>query len=505
MKVLLINPPAENTLSEAPNENGVDFIEPEDFGAFPPLGLLYVVTCLEKYTHHQGKIIDCVGEKISHAQLALEIEKYQPDVVGITSFTISMIDVVLAARTARKICPNVHICLGGHHAIAFPFEAAQLPEFDSIVVGEGEIVFPELCNRIDRGETFDDLLGVYNKDKIMKLKGQVMATDKRFLPNVTVPPAYVDDITKLPIPDRRHICHTKYYSTAGVTGHLATIISSRGCPYLCTFCDVPYKRYRERTAEDVVNEIEDCLAKGYTEFHFYDDLFNIKPAKIHRFCEELEKRKLKIIWDFRGRVNGIDYDSLVRAKKNGLRMISFGVETGSDEGLKRLKKGSTTAQYIQAFKWCRELGIRTIADFIIGFPFEKTKEDVNRNIQYLIDLDPDFCLIGVLMLLPGTPIFDEGVAAGQTNLEKWQAFALNPTETKFAIEYWSEFFTPAELVEMRKQAYRRFYLRPWYILRSALAIRSFYELKAKIRGFFTLIKNPRFIRAPDAPKNAARL
>jgi radical SAM superfamily enzyme YgiQ (UPF0313 family) len=505
MKVLLINPPAQNTLSEAPSEDGSNYIEPEDFGAFPPLGLLYVATCLEKNTHHTAKIIDCVGENMTHDDLAREIEKYQPDIVGLTSFTISMIDVVLAARTARRIVPRAHICLGGHHSIAFPFEAAQLPEFDSIVVGEGELVFPELCNRIEKNESFEDLVGVYNKEKMLKLQGTKFATDKRFLPNVSVPPAYVDDIRTLPIPDRSHISHIRYHSTVGITGHLATIISSRGCPYLCTFCDVPYKRYRERDAADVVNEIEDCLAKGYTEFHFYDDLFNIKPAKIHRFCEELEKRNLKITWDFRGRVNGVDYDSLVRAKKNGLRLISFGVETGSDEGLKLLKKGSTTAQYIQAFKWCRELGIRTIADFIIGFPFEKTREDIDRNIQYLIDLDPDFCVIGVLMLLPGTPIFDEGVEAKQTSIDKWHAFALDPTGTKFAIEYWTEHFSATELIRMREEAYKKFYLRPGFILRSALNVRSYHEFKSKLRGFLTLLKNPRFIRAPDAPKGAARL
>ena len=104
--------------------------------------------------------------------------------------------------------------------------------------------------------------------------------------------------------------------------------------------------------------------------------------KIHDFCDELEKRNLKVTWDFRGRVNGVTRESLEHAKKTGLRQISFGVETGSDEGLKFLRKGSRIEKYRDAFRWTRELGIKTVADFIIGFPGE-TEEEFKETLEVM--------------------------------------------------------------------------------------------------------------------------
>ena len=139
----------------------------------------------------------------------------KPDIVAVTSFTVSMVDVVIAARSIRKILPNVHLCLGGHHPIAFPFEAASLPEFDSIVVGEGENAFTELVKAIEDKKPFTDIMGVYTKDSIQKYRNTTLK-DHRFLNKVKVPPAYIDDIDSLPIPNREYIKGIKYSSTVGV-------------------------------------------------------------------------------------------------------------------------------------------------------------------------------------------------------------------------------------------------------------------------------------------------
>ena len=150
----MLNPPDQYTVIEHPdeeNDGSEKFIETVDYGLFPPLGLLYVLTYLEQNTDgHEFYFKDCIAEKISHDDLHNVINEIKPDVIGVTSFTIALMDVVLAARTIRKICPDAHICLGGHHPIAFPLEAAQLPEFDSIVVGEGEIAFTELVKCLEK-------------------------------------------------------------------------------------------------------------------------------------------------------------------------------------------------------------------------------------------------------------------------------------------------------------------------------------------------------------------
>jgi len=486
MKILIINPPAENTVSENPNEDGEEFLEGDDFGDFPPLGALYVLSHCEKHTEgHEFFFLDCVGERISHKNLSNFITDISPDIVGITSFTISLIDICKAAETIRGIVPNAHICLGGHHPIAYPHEAAKLPQFDSIVVGEGEIAFTELVKAIANGENFTHITGVYTDESIEIFKDKPHR-DKRFLARVSVPSAYVEEIDSIPFPNRKYIRHIKYQNVLGVTADLATILSSRGCPYQCTFCDVPIKSYRQRSEDAVLDEVEECMGMGYSEFRFYDDLFNINEQKIIDFCDAIERRGLNFIWDFRGRVNAVTFESLRRAKAVGLRMIAFGVETGSDEGLKGLKKGTTTTKVANAFKWCRELSILTVADYMIGLPTEKTRNDVVDNIKFLINLDPDYGQISILTLYPNTAIYDQAVAKGLAKKDRWQKWSMDP-KPGFVVDHWEEHLPHSEIVKLQKWGYQKFYFRPKYIWRSLLKTNSIYELTAKANGAMKLI------------------
>ena len=489
MKILILNPPDENTVIENPDESGDGFLEGNDFGDFPPLGALYVLSyCEEKTEGHEFFFLDCVGEQISHIALRSKISEIQPDIIGITSFTISLIDVCKAAQTVREVVPNAHVCLGGHHPIAHPFEAAQLREFDSIVVGEGEVAFTELVRALERGEDIEkaDIKGVYTCENLERFRSAPIR-DSRFLAGVTIPPAYVDAIDSIPMVNRKYIRHIKYRNILGVTANLATILSSRGCPYQCTFCDVPIKSYRERDHDLVLDEVEACIAMGYTEFRFYDDMFNINEKKILQFCEAIERRGMNFTWDFRGRVNGVTYESLRKAKSVGLRMISFGVETGSDEGLQKLKKETMSKKIHQAFQWSRELGILTVADFIIGLPTERTPADVKRNIDFLIGLDPDYGQISILTLYPNTEIYRQAVEKGLVEPDRWQKWSMNPTPN-FIVDHWEEFMPYATIAKLQKQSYRRFYFRPKYILRSLFKTGSFYEFASKVQGAMKLLR-----------------
>ncbi len=486
MNIVIINPPDENTIAEFPDEKGDSFLEADDYGYFPPLGALYVLSYLEKHApHHSFHFIDCVAEQISHEGLIERLKGIQPDILGMTSFTISLVDIKMVAENIKKTFPQCHVCLGGHHAISYPHEAAILPNIDSIVVGEGEKAFYELVTNLENNLPIENILGVYTRDSIVK--AEAPKKDNRFLNSVIVNPAYVDDVDTIPIPNRKYIKHIKYSSILGVSANLATIISSRGCPYLCTFCNVPYKKYRSRAPELIADEIEECLKLGYDEFHFYDDLFNITPKRLIEICEEFERRDLKITWDFRGRVNSLTKEALAIAKKNGCRLISFGVETGSDEGLKVLKKGCNVEKIQNAFKWCRELGIISVADYMIGLPHERSEEDIMKNIQFLLDLDPDYAQFNIMTLYPHTEAYNQAVAKGLIQDGRWQAFALNPTKD-FQVDHWEEFVPMDRLVKLHKLAYRKFYFRPKYIMRSAVKTRSPYEFFTKFRGALKILK-----------------
>ena len=481
MKILFLNPPDLNKVSEnAINEDSTEYIESDDVGAFPPLGLLYVMSYLEKNApHHKIYFKDCVAEKCGHNALIKYVAEIMPDIVAMTSFTIGLPGVVLAARNIKKIVPNAHFCLGGHHPIAYPFEAANLPEFDSIIVGEGEIVFTELLKAIEDKKPFTTITGVYTRDSIKKYEGTVLK-DRRFLNKVKVPPAYIDDIDSLPIPNREYIKHINYNSVVGVSSKLATLISSRGCPYKCTFCDVPIKTHRRRDPEKVVDEMETCVKQGYEEIHFYDDLFNINPKRVIAICDAIDKRGLKVIWDYRGRVNGINEESIIRFKKSGGRMISFGIETSSDEGLKVLRKASTVKQNINALRLCRKHGIITIADFIIGLPHERSYDDVMKSIKTLTyEYRPDYAQFSILLLHPNTEIFDQAVEKNITENDKWSKWAMDPLKAPLIVDHWDEHLTLQQLVELQKKAYRIFYFRLSNIWSQVKRIRSFHQIKVK--------------------------
>ncbi len=486
MKILLLNPPCENMVKEMSDEHGKDFIDSDDFGYFPPLGLLYILSSTEKkYPEHKYFFLDCVAEKISYPVLKEKLGEIMPDIVGVTSFTVSLMDVVKAAETVRIVNPKAHLCLGGHHPTAFPYEACQLPQFDSVIVGEGEYAFSELVGCLSNNADFTKIQGLYTKDTIENFVGNQIR-DRRFLNHVIVPPAYVEHVDDIPPPNRKYIQHIHYNSIVGLKGKLATLISTRGCPYKCTFCDVPYKAYRQRNIELVMDEIEECLALGYEEFHFFDDLFNITHQKIIDFCDALERRNLNIVWDFRGRVNGVTYESLARAKKVGLRMISFGVETGSDIGLKTLKKGSNIAQVEKAFLWCRELGIETVANYMIGLPHEKSIQDVRANVDFLLKLNPDFAQFGILCLYPHTQVHKDAIKLGIAEPGIWEKFAANPNDD-FRVEHWTQYISVNDLVRLQKESYRRFYFRPNYILKSIKNTKTWHQFKSKASGVFKLL------------------
>ncbi|GAB1402344.1 hypothetical protein MASR1M68_12550 [Elusimicrobiota bacterium] len=250
---------------------------------------------------------------------------------------------------------------------------------------------------------------------------------------------------------------------------------------------MPHKKYRARSIKNIVDEIEDCIKQGYEEFHFYDDMFNITADRIIEFANEVLARKLKFTWDFRGRVNTITKESLAIAKKSGLSMVSFGVETGTDEGLKYIKKETTVALIKNAFKICNDLNIKTVADYMLGFQFEKTKEDIRKSIDFCISLKPTYAVFGVLTLYPKTPVYNEAVEKKLIDPKRWADFCKNPTKD-FYLDYWEEFFTRKELLDMQQEAFERFFLRPGYILKSIFALRTLDELKIKIRGFIRLVK-----------------
>lgn len=338
MRIVLIAPPYP--LQQAPS---------------PPLGLCYVAAaCLAQGA--EVKILDFIVAPWSPEILQKNFEDFPPDVIGITSVTMTAPEAVEILRAAKKIRPQALCFMGGPHAT---FDAENLlndtPELDLIVLGEGEATLAELVPRLRNPEAWKDIPGL-----AFRGKESLVFTPKRPL---------IEDLDTLPLP-ARHLLPISRYQALGFP---VSIITSRGCPNGCIFClgrKMVGAKVRHRSAPLVVDEIEGLLAMGFSYINIADDLFTANAQRVEAFCEEIRKRGLSFSWSVFSRVNTINAHLLRLMKAAGCVAVSFGIESGCPDMLKRVKKGITLDQAREAVAACRETGMRPHASFMVGLPGE---------------------------------------------------------------------------------------------------------------------------------------
>ena len=469
MKVLLISPPAFKTI----RGDSSDIFE-EESGIYPPLGLMYIASYLKAHTDHSVEILDTQANGLTYSEIENEIRRISPDIVGITTLTFTLIDVINIAKMARRIDGNIHICLGGPHVYIYPDETIRFPFVDSLVLGEGEIAFAELADSL--GENIP----------LNKVKGIVFKNGKEIVH--TEPREFNTDLDSLPFPERGMTPYKSYSSVLSKESLMTTMMTSRGCPFSCIYCHRPHmgKKYRTRSAVNVVDEMEECANMGIREFMIFDDIFTLNRGRVFEVCKEIIDRRLDISWDIRSRVNTVDYEMLKQLKKAGCKRISYGIEAGTDKALKALKKGTTLKQSEEAIRMTKDLGITTLADFMLGSPQEE-REDILKTIDFALRLKPDFAQFTITTPYPATELYRLGLESGLIKDDYWKGFAEEP-DSGFETPAWEENLSREELFELLLLAYKRFYIRPGYIMKSLIKVRSFKELKKKMKAGLKVFK-----------------
>lgn len=467
MHILLISPPHKNliitTIPEKINK---------ERGYLPPLGLLYLASYLKHNSIHQITIIDSEAEEMDYSDLKVRIEHLKPDLVGIQVLTFTLIDALKTASLVKNYSGAIPVVFGGPHVTVYPKESLALKDVDYIVRGEGEISFKKILDNLN-SET-----GLHSIDGIgFKINSKMVLTQE---------PTFIENLDSIPFPDRTFSPYGKYYSLLSKNFPITTMMTSRGCPYNCIYCERMGKKFRAISAEKVIFEIEHCLSLGIKEIFFHDDTFTIDKKRVFSICDLITKKGLNFDWDVRVRVDTVNYELLSSMKKAGCKRISFGVESGTPKILKNLRKGITLEQVKTAFEYCKKLKIQTLADFMLGSPGE-TKQDIAQTIRFAKKLGADYAQFSVTTPYPGTDLYREAISRGIIKSDTWSEFAKNPS-SDFIPPLWTENLSREELINSLNDAYRKFYLSSNFILKELLNIKSIKELITKIRAGLKLFK-----------------
>lgn len=467
MHILLISPPHKNIVTTTiPQQLN------KERGYQPPLGLLYLASYLKQNSGHRITVIDSEAEGLDYPQLKQRVEQLMPDLVGVQALTFLLIDALKTAAIVKSYSRSIPVVLGGPHVTIYPRESLRFQDVDFVVRGEGEISFKELI----------DNLG--NEDGLRTVSGIGFKSRDNFI--LTQDPSFIDDLNRLPFPDRRFSPYQKYYSLLSRNFPITTMMTSRGCPYNCIYCERMGKKFRAVSAQKVIEEIEHCLSLGIKEIFFHDDTFTIDKKRVFDICGLIHRKGLKFDWDARVRVDTVNYDLLSAMKKSGCRRLSFGVESGNAKVLKNLRKGITIEQIRSAFAFAKKLKIQTLADFMIGSPGE-SKSDVLETIRFAKQLGADYAQFSVTTPYPGTDLYREAMAKGIVKSDTWREFALEP-RCDFIPPLWTENLSRQELIGLLDIAYKNFYLSWKFAVKELRDIRSFKEFFTKVRAGFKLFR-----------------
>ncbi len=458
MKVMLISPPYP--------KDKIFRKSMKNLGAvLPPLGVAYIAAMLEK-DGHEVKIIDgpawATVFGYEFKELEKDIKDFSPDVVGISASTSQIDHARKAASLAKSASKDCVVILGGTLISADPNALLAFEDVDFGVYGEADLTFSEILKAVEGKKPVEGMEGV-----IWRENGSV-----KFLK-----PKVIIDLDQVPMP-ARHLLKMEIYRPSPANFRrvpATTIMTSRGCPYQCIFCSRPTEgtAFRAHSAERVVEEIENLVTKyGIKDIQIFDDTFSLIPSRVEKICKGIIEKKLDVGWNCMTRVDKINPELLALMRKAGCYEIGFGIESGSDRILQFIKKSTTTDLIRKGVKMTKDAGIDVRGFFMIGFPTE-TKEEILQTIKFAKDLDVDVAQFMVSTPLPGTEMWEIAKQNG-TISDDWNSFTFYaPSKMPFS----SNLLNDKELLSMYRKAYKSFYLRPKFMLRQLLRIRSLVDVQ----------------------------
>lgn len=428
---------------------------------FPPLGLGYIAAVLEK-AGHIVRIVDMDADGIKGHEFIkiLKMENY--GLVGITTTTPTFNEAVYLTRIVKQNS-NAFTVLGGMHVTVMPEESMKFDSVDFIVKGEGERTIVELVDYLEGRLKLKAVDGIYYRED-----GRITKNNDREL---------IANIDEIPFP-ARHLYNNKNYTYPDtLSAPVFPIVTSRGCLGHCIYCAVKCmfkNKFRTRTPRNVVDEIELLVTRFKAkEIHIWDDNFTFVKSRVIQIKDELKRRNLKVRFAMPDglRVDCVDKELLRALKEMGTYSVAFGVESGSQKTLDRVKKGIRLERIEEVFRLTRKAGIEIWAFFMIGLPDEDGTR-IRETIDFAKKINPDVAKFHILKPFPGTEVYKEFSSSNLILDYNFDSYGIH-TPPVHRLKNLSR----EEILGWQKYAYRSFYLRPGILLRHIFRLKSFHRLK----------------------------
>lgn len=421
------------------NKTGSAYLQ--KWGFLPaPLGLLALAGELLKIDQSKVKIIDMEGDGMTIDQTVDQSLDFHPDLVGVTLHaTAAHNNAGYIARAVKERRPDTILVAGGHHATFLPVEVLN-SGFDISVLGEGDETIYELGKAVSENGRFDEIRGIVFRDG-----NRIVRTPPRSL---------IRDLDTLPLPAMDLVDGSKYtFKVFGDDSSVMCIETSRGCPYACDFCSVTPtwgNRWRNKSNGRILEEMDLAKRLGYDWIFFTDDIFVVYPNVKHReeLFRSINAKGLDTKWivQMRADVTSRNPDLIRLAAKAGMSISFLGVESGSEEILKKMHKGEFTPQSVDAVKVLSENGIVVLIGMMIGAPYERFS-DILASLKFSRELSrggADAIQFSIYTPLPGTRVFDDAIRGEKLFTLDWDRYdVLTPvmkTRTNPVIDQIAQFY-----------------------------------------------------------------
>jgi len=448
------------------------------FGLFPPLSLTWVAAIAEK-AGHDVELIDARTLRLTPQQVLASLKHYKPDVVGFMMTTYMFRETLKWIQYIKQALPNVKVMVGGYNLRVYPKESVMPEEIDFGCYNSAYHTVPGLLAALENNTSLDDVPGL-----IFKRNGTVIQTDYGQDP----------DFDNYPNPARHLLPNELYAEFPTERKNFTVMVTSKGCPKGCLFCEAGRTRYNPRSVKIVVDEIQQCYDKyGIREIDIFDYEFLINRKRVLGICREIQRRNIDILWACRARIDSVDDELLREMAAAGCGRIYYGIESGDQEMLDRLNKGISIEQIREAIWITRKHGIRSLGFFLIGSPGE-THQTINKTLKFAKSLKLDYVQFSKTTAKPLTQLWRDLVR--ETSYDYWREYILGNTDEKVLPRPWTE-FSNEEIDELARRAYIKYHSRPGFLLRHTLQVRSWAEFKRKFLAYLEMLFNQEKISTAD--------